>query len=516
MPAQSADTIQTAATMDGFLGDFDLLIVGGGINGAGIARDASGRGLRVLLCERGDLGGETSMASSKLVHGGLRYLEQRQWRLVRESLAEREVLLRIAPHLVRPLRFVLPHAGGLRPAWMIRAGLWFYDRLGGAVSLQRSRAVDLRGPDYSGDLQAEFRKGFAYSDCWVDDARLVVENAVSASRLGATVLTRNTCVGLIPEQGRWRAELLGANGGRSVLTAKAVVNATGPWVGEFLQQVAGIGGRAPVRLVKGSHIVVPRRIAGEHAYLLQNTDRRIVFVLPFERNFSLIGTTEESLETPMAGPVISQAEIDYLCEAANRYLAQQLNPRDVVWSFAGIRALFDDRNESVTEVTRDYVLQIDRAGNRAPILSVFGGKITTYRRLAEQALEQLSGDLPIPPKRWTADTPLAGAATGHYDYAAFLNSMLVRYAGLPAGLVQGVLRRHGAATVEILGEAFELGDLGAHFGAGLTAREVDYFIASEWARTAEDVLWRRSKAGLHMTDAERAAVADYVDRRIAG
>lgn len=502
--------------MEAFLGNFDLLIVGGGINGAGIARDAAGRGLRVLLCERGDLGGETSMASSKLVHGGLRYLEQRQWRLVRESLAEREVLLRIAPHLVRPMRFVLPQAAGLRPAWMIRAGLWLYDRLGGAGSLPRSHAVDLRAPPYGADLQASFRRGFAYSDCRVDDARLVVENAVSAHRLGAAILTRTACVGLAPERGGWRARLLGQDGGGKALTAKVVVNAAGPWVGEFLQQVAGVGGRPRLRLVKGSHIVVPRRIAGEHAYLLQNPDRRIVFVLPFERNFSLIGTTEEALAAPPAAPAIEPAEIEYLCDAANRYLAQRLHPRDVVWSFAGVRALFDDGNPSATRVTRDYVLQLDHAGDRAPILSVFGGKITTYRRLAEQALERLSADLPIPGRRWTAHTPLAGAATGHFDYAAFLKSMPVRHAGLPAGLVQGILRRHGAATVEILGEAREPGDLGTHFGAGLTAREVDYFIDTEWARTGEDVLWRRSKAGVHLSEAERATVSDYVRRRLAG
>lgn len=512
----SAESFAAGTRRGAFLGAYDLLIVGGGINGVGIARDAAGRGLRVLLCERGDLGGETSMASSKLVHGGLRYLEHGQLRLVRESLAEREVLLRIAPHLVRPLRFVLPQAAGLRPAWMIRAGLWLYDRIGGAGTLPRSHAVDLRRPPYDGDLQAAFRHGFAYSDCWVDDARLVVENAVAASRLGARILTRHDCVRLLAEGGIWRAELQDDGGDRSALTAKAVVNAAGPWVGEFLHGVAGIGGKARVRLVKGSHIVVPRRIAGEHAYLLQNHDRRIVFVLPFERNFNLIGTTEETQQEPARAPAISPGETVYLCDAANRYLAGQVHPRDVLWSFAGVRALFDDGRPSATEVTRDYVLQLDRAGNHAPILSVFGGKITTYRRLAEHALERLAGDLSMSARRWTAAAPLAGAATGHFDVIGFLNSMLMRYAGLPSGVVQAVVRRHGATAVEILGEARGLHDLGTHFGAGLTAREVDYFMASEWARTAEDVLWRRSKAGLHMTDAEREAVADYVARRVAG
>lgn len=496
-------------------GEYDLLVVGGGINGIGIARDAAGRGLRVVLCERGDLGGATSMASSKLIHGGLRYLEQRQLRLVRESLSEREVLMHIAPHLVHPLRFVLPHVPGLRPAWMIRAGLWLYDRLGGAGSLPGSEAVDLRRPPFRDDLKPQYRRGFSYSDCRVDDARLVVANALSAEKLGAAILPRVACVALGAAQEGWCAELQDAGGGRTRVVAKAVVNATGPWVAEFLRGVDGLAKPVRVRLVKGSHIVVPRKIAGDHAYILQNHDRRIVFLLPFEREFTLIGTTEVALDRPADGAVITEEETRYLCDAANRYLSAPVRPGEVVWSYAGVRALYDDGKATPTDVTRDYFLQLDRAGNGAPILSVIGGKITTYRRLAEVALEKLSGSLAVPDRCWTAAAPLPGAAAGRFDYVGFLGSMLTRHSALPAGLVEGVVRRHGSLAVDVLGGADNVSGMGTHFGAGLTAREVDYFIEREWARSADDVLWRRSKAGLHMSPAERAAVADYVGRRIA-
>lgn len=500
--------------MDTLDGEYDILVIGGGINGVGVARDAAGRGVRVALCERGDLGGATSMASSKLIHGGLRYLEQRQWRLVRESLAEREVLMRLAPHLVRPLRFVLPHAPGLRPKWMIRAGLWLYDRLGGAGTLPRSHGVDLRRPPFEDDLDSRFGSGFSYSDCRVDDARLVVVNALSAQTLGAKILPRTACVGLTATENGWRADLEAADGRRGFVSAKVVVNATGPWVEQLLREIAGLHVQAQVRLVKGSHIVVPRRIAGDHAYILQNNDRRIIFLLPFERKFTLIGTTEVVLAQPPASMEVSDEEVRYLCEAANRYLRRPVQSGDVVWRYAGVRALYDDGKASATEVTRDYVLRLDHTGRGAPILSVFGGKITTYRRLAEHALERLTPILKIPGRPWTATAPLPGAATGHFDYVGFLKSMLTRCAALPTGLVEGIVRRHGSIAIDLIGDAQNINDLGTHFGAGLTAREVDHFIDREWARTAEDVLWRRSKIGLHLSDAERAAVEDYVNRRI--
>ncbi|HYN27169.1 MAG TPA: glycerol-3-phosphate dehydrogenase, partial [Burkholderiales bacterium] len=410
----------TIDAMDVLDGEYDLLVIGGGINGVGVARDAAGRGIRVALCERGDLGGATSMASSKLIHGGLRYLEQRQWRLVRESLAERELLMRLAPHLVRPLRFVLPHAPGLRPKWMIRAGLWLYDCLGGASTLPRSRVVDLHRPPFDDDLDPRFGSGFSYSDCRVDDARLVVVNALSAQTLGANILPRTACVGLTALENGWRADLEAADGRRGSMSAKAVVNAAGPWVEQLLREIAGMRVEARVRLVKGSHIVVPRRIAGDHAYILQNHDGRIVFLLPFERKFTLIGTTEVVLAQPPTAMEASDDEVQYLCEAANRYVRKQVHADDVVWRYAGVRALHDDGKASPTEVTRDYVLHLDHVGGGAPILSVFGGKITTYRRLAEHALEKLSPVLAFPGRPWTATAPLPGAASGHLDYVAFL------------------------------------------------------------------------------------------------
>lgn len=501
--------------MDVLDGEYDLLVIGGGINGVGVARDAAGRGVRVALCERGDLGGATSMASSKLIHGGLRYLEQRQWRLVRESLAEREVLMRLAPHLVRPLRFVLPHAPGLRPKWMIRAGLWLYDRLGGASTLARSRAVDLRRPPFDDDLDPRFSSGFSYWDCRVDDARLVVVNALSAQTLGAKILPRTACVGLTATEHGWRADLEAADGRRGSMSTRAVVNAAGPWVEQLLCEIAGLHTRAQLRLVKGSHIVVQRRIAGDHAYILQNHDRRIVFLLPFERRFTLIGTTEADLVQPPAAMEVSEDEVQYLCDAVNRYLRRPVHAGDVVWRYAGVRALHDDDKASPAEVTRDYVLQLDHAGSGAPILSVFGGKITTYRRLAEHALEKLTPILNIPGRPWTTTAPLPGAMSGHFDYVDFVKSMLTRYAALPTGLVEGIVRRHGSTAIDLIGDSQNVSDLGRHFGAGLTAREVDHFIDGEWARTAEDVLWRRSKIGLHLGDAERAAVEDYVRRRMA-
>ena len=496
-------------------GTYDLLVIGGGINGVGVARDAAGRGIRVALCERGDLGGATSMASSKLIHGGLRYLEQWQWRLVRESLAEREVLLRLAPHLVRPLRFVLPHAPGMRRKWMIRAGLWLYDHLGGASSLPRSRAINLHAPPFEGDLDPRFGIGYSYFDCWVDDARLVVVNALSAQALGATILPRTACVGLSATESGWRADLEALDGRRGSVSARAVVNAAGPWVEHLLREIAGLPVHARVRLVKGSHIVVPSRIAGDHAYILQNHDRRVVFLLPFERKFTLIGTTEVVLAQPPAAMEVSDEEVRYLCDAANRYLRKPIQAGDVVWSYAGVRALHDDGKASPTDVTRDYVLQLEHAGSGAPILSVFGGKITTYRRLAEHALEKLSLALDMPGRPWTATAPLPGAAAAPFDYVAFLKEMLTRCAALPIALVEGIVRRHGAAAVDLIGGVHDVHDMGTHFGAGLTAREVDHFIDKEWARTGEDVLWRRSKTGLHMDAAGRAAVEAYVTGRIA-
>jgi glycerol-3-phosphate dehydrogenase len=491
---------------------FDVLIVGGGINGAGIARDASGRGLKVALCERGDFGGETSSASSKLIHGGLRYLETNQFRLVRESLREREVLLRVAGHLVKPLRFVLPHQPELRPAWMIRIGLWIYDTLGGGRTLPGSRRENLQRPPFASELQPKYRTGFSYSDCRVDDARLVIANLIAAKRDGAKILPRTACVALSPEQEIWRARLRTPAGQESELRARTVVNATGPWVKQFIDEVAFLPGQAGVRLVKGSHIVVPKKTIGEHAYIVQNRDRRIVFLIPFEEKFTLIGTTESILATPASGIGVSEQESHYLVEAANRYLADPVRPEDIVWRYAGVRALHDDGRDNPSDVTRDYFLLRQLAANGAPLLSVFGGKITTYRKLAEQVVDKLDLSTSDRNHPWTAAAPLPGAESSR-KIGELTESLIRKFPFLPVEAIGGLVRRHGTLAQDILDGANSAQGLGRHFGAGLTEREIDYFIEQEWARTTEDILWRRSKIGLHMNAAQRAAVEEYVTIR---
>ena len=494
--------------------DVDVLIVGGGINGAGIAREATGRGLRVALCERGDFGGETSSASSKLIHGGLRYLEKNQFRLVQESLREREILLRTAGHLVRPLRFVLPHQPALRPAWMIRAGLWLYDCLGGRRTLPGSRRENLRRPPFDKALQVRYRTGFSYSDCSVDDSRLVIAILRAAWQSGARILPRTACVGLSPEKGGWRARLRTQAGTLTELRARAIVNATGPWVRQFLNEVALLPGGANVKLVKGSHIVVPRKSVGDHAYLLQHSDQRIVFLIPYEGRFTLIGTTESAVALPASGMGVSEQECDYLLEAANRYLAHPVQRQDIVWRYAGLRALHDDGGDNLSAISRDYFLQRQTAADGAVILSVFGGKITTHRKLAEQVLQKL-GLACTTQNRFRTDTvPLPGCSGQGFDALQCLAHMTQRYPGLPAPLIEGVVRRHGLYATEVLGEAGSMTSLGKNFGAGLSAREIDYFLEQEWARTVEDVVWRRSKTGLFLSEAEQAAVAEYIRQKI--
>jgi glycerol-3-phosphate dehydrogenase len=489
----------------------DLLVVGGGINGVGIARDAAGRGLSVLLCERNDLGSATSSASSKLIHGGLRYLEQYEFRLVAEALAEREVLLRCAPHIVRPMRFVMPHARNLRPAWMIRAGLFLYDYLARRQTLPGSRQVDLRVAPFNGGLKTAIEKGFVYSDCWVDDARLVIFNARAASDLGARIMTHTRCTGARRVGGRWQVSLRNDADTESIVAAKAIVNVAGPWAGKFLAEVLGEPTTFRLKLVKGSHIVVPRLYEGRHAFILQNDDRRVVFVYPYEHRYTLIGTTDvEHVGEP--GPCqATEAEIAYLCRAANRYFARQLNPSDVAWSYCGIRPLFDDGTTNPSAITRDYVFRVDGSRDAPPVLSVFGGKITTYRRLAERALEKLVPWFPGLPPAWTARVPLPG---GDGWSEALEATVREQYPGLPHGLLAELLGRHGTLIAEVLGDSRTVSDLGNHLGASLYAREVDYFIGREWARTGDDVLWRRTKCGLHLNAVQRGAVLEYVQHRV--
>jgi len=487
----------------------DLLVVGGGINGAGIARDAAGRGLRVCLVEQGDLSSATSSCSTKLIHGGLRYLEHREFRLVREALIERELLLRNAPHVIWPLTFVLPHAASLRPAWMIRLGLFFYDHLGGRERLPASRRVDLRNGLLGAPLKPEFTRGFTYADCWVEDSRLVVLNARDAADRGAEVLTRSRCVGAGRIDGLWEAEIGDASSGeRRRLRARALVNATGPWVADFIDRTLGLGHCHRLRLVKGSHIVVPRMYEGDHAYILQNVDRRIVFTIPYERKFTLIGTTDVAYEGDPAAVAIAETEIDYLCDVATRHFRRPVTPADVVWTYAGVRPLRDDETEDASAVTRDYVLELD-AQEGAPLLSVFGGKITTYRKLALQALAKLQPWFPAMAAAWTHAVPLPGGDIGGAEFDLFLAGLARERPWLPPALARRYARAYGTRAACLMGPARSVADLGRCFGDDLYLREVEYLVDQEWARTAADILWRRSKLGLHVAPATVAALEDW-------
>lgn len=483
----------------------DLLVIGGGINGTGIARDAAGRGMSVVLAEKDDLASHTSSASTKLVHGGLRYLEHYEFRLVRESLREREVLLRIAPHIVRPLRFVLPHDEGLRPRWMLRLGLFLYDRLGGNRSLPGSHALDLSAPPHDAILKDRFVHGFAYSDCWVDDARLVVLNALDARERGARVLTRTRCTALERAGDHWRATLRTRHGGETV-TARAVVNAAGPWVDDIAALATAGRAEAHLRLVQGSHIVIRRKFAGPHAYIFQNRDGRIVFAIPYENDFTLIGTTDRLFEGDRDAVAISDEERDYLCNAASEYFSEPVRPADVVSTYAGIRPLYEDNAASNATVTRDYVFAVDAPGDAPPLLSIFGGKITTYRKLAEHAMERLARHIRVPGKPWTADATLPGGDfAGGFD--AFLGEVGALWPWLPADTAQRMARAYGTRIERVIGSAQSLAGLGRDYGNGLTEAEVDYLRREEFAQTAEDVLWRRSKLGLHMAPDARENVA---------
>ncbi|WP_240756705.1 glycerol-3-phosphate dehydrogenase [Roseicella aquatilis] len=489
----------------------DLLVIGGGVNGCGIARDAAGRGLSVTLAEKGDLASATSSASTKLIHGGLRYLEYREFRLVREALIEREVLLRAAPHIVWPLRFVLPHHAGLRPWPLLRLGLFLYDHLGGRRILPPTRALDLRRDPAGEPLKPEYRRGFEYSDCWVEDARLVVLNARDAADRGATVLTRTRCTAARREAGLWRATLRDeASGTVREVAARALVNAAGPWVAEVLGGVAGQNGPARVRLVKGSHIVTRRLFAHDRSYIFQNADGRICFAIPYEDDFTLIGTTDEEFAGDPASAAISEGETGYLCRAVGDYLRRPVTRDDVVWSYAGVRPLYDDGASRAQEATRDYVLTLDAREGEAPLLSVFGGKITTYRRLAEAALARLGPHLPGLRGPWTAGAALPGGDFPWDGAPALAAQLRARFPFLPPVLARRLVRHYGTRAAAMLGDARGIADLGRDFGAGLTAREVDWQVREEWAREPADILWRRSKLGLRIDAAGQAALAGYL------
>ena len=492
---------------------FDLLIVGAGINGAGLARDAAGRGLKVLIVDQGDIGGATSSASTKLIHGGLRYLEHYEFGLVRESLAERETLLAIAPHLVREQRFVIPHTPALRPRWMIRLGLALYDGLARGSSLKRAEGVDLRGTPFGAPLRPEFAHGFAYSDLATDDARLTLLNVVSAAQFGAQAMTRTKLVGARREGGAWRAVLQGEDGTQRECAARILVNAAGPWTAAVRKAVVGDAGPETLRLVKGSHLVTPRLYEGSQAYLLQNDDGRIAFVIPFEGDFSLVGTTEVSLQAPDAAPRIDAAEAEYLCALVSRFFHATLTPDRAAWSYSGIRALYDDGQGSATAVSREYRLTVDGGPKEAPLLSIFGGKLTTYRRLAERVLDKLRPWLPGLRPAWSGQVHLPGGGLGPHGLPGLLLELARRYPRLPPERLEALARRHGTLAARVLGAAQTEGELGEHFGGGLHAAEVDYLVAHEWARTTEDILWRRTKCGLRVDAAGIGRLTECLDRK---
>lgn len=498
---------------------FDLAIIGGGINGVGIAADAAGRGLSVCLIEQADLASGTSSASSKLIHGGLRYLEHYEFSLVRESLAEREVLLKRAPHLVWPLRFVLPHVPSQRPAWMIRAGLFLYDHLYRRRLIPASKAIDLRRDPAGKPLVASLARGFSYWDCWVDDARLVVMTARDAADRGARIMTRAQVTKINRAEEKWHLDITtDGKAGAQTVTARTLVNAAGPWVDRVAGLIEGhrLSNSGPrARLVKGSHIVVPRIPAADDAYLMQNSDGRVVFALPFEERYTLIGTTDVPFVGDPAGVAASADEDRYLIALASQFFRSPLTIDDIVWRYAGVRSLYDDGSADPSAVTRDYHLELEAAEGGPALLNVYGGKVTTYRRLAEDALKLMAPHLPQMRAPWTADAPLPGGdLAGGFD--ALVAMLIQHFPAFEPAMLHRLARRHGSRAADILGTAQLPSDLGEDFGIGLTEREVLYMRDREWARTAEDVLWRRTKLGLHLVGERREAVAERIDTLLKG
>ena len=496
---------------------YDLAIIGGGVNGCGVARDASGRGLNVYLCEQGDLASGASSAATKLIHGGLRYLEYGEFRLVREALSERERLWRIAPHVVRPLRFVLPHHQGLRPAWALRLGLFLYDHLGWRKLLPPTATLDLRRDPAGAPLKrGVFTVGFEYSDCWVDDARLVVLNALDAHLAGARIETRAKAVAAERADGRWRLDIVDTRDGTArTILARALVNAGGPWVEDVEARLAARPPRDRLRLVQGSHIVTRKLFDHDRAYIFQNADKRVIFAIPYEGDFTLIGATEIDYAGDPAKAAASEAEIGYLCAAASEYFAQPLTRADVVWTFSGVRPLYDDGAKAASAATRDYALELDDDG--PPLITIFGGKITTYRKLAEHVLDQLEPAFPLIALRrgWTGFTPLPGGAFPVTELEARVAALRLRYPFLGDGEALRLTHAYGLRATEVLGEASDRRALGYDFGAGLTEREVDYLMHAEWAESAEDVVWRRTKLGLRLTAGEIAVLDRFIAARLA-
>lgn len=491
----------------------DILIIGGGINGCGVAADAAGRGLKVLLCEAEDLASATSSWSSKLIHGGLRYLEQYDFKLVREALKERRVLMNRLPHLIQPLRFVLPHEQHLRSKWLIRLGLFIYDHLGGRTGLPKSKKINLTGTS----LKNKYKVGFAYSDCRVDDSRLVVSNAQLAKEKGATILTRTRCVAAKRLDDSWQIELENKDGSKQQVYAKAIVNAAGPWVKKILDDVLKQKSQANVNLVKGSHIVVPKLYDGNHAYILQNSDGRIVFAIPYifdeiEHNqYTLIGTTDVEYQGDLRDMQISTQETLYLLDIINTYFNQQISEADILWSYAGVRPLYDDNSDNPSKVTREYHFELEDKNGKLPLLSIFGGKLTTFRTLAEHTLQRLQPYFANLAPAWTAQNIMPG---GDIDtLVSFYNQLKHDYSFLDDAFAYRLAYSYGSHAYKILGNSRTLADLGEIFCANLTAAEVDYLQQAEWAQTSEDILWRRSKLGLVCNEKQQQKLADYLQKR---
>lgn len=493
----------------------DVLVIGGGINGAGIARDLAGRGLSVMLCEKDDLASATSAASSKLIHGGLRYLEHFEFRLVREALREREVLLRAAPHIIRPLSFILPHHKSLRPRWMIGLGLFLYDFMGGLRrrSLPRSRGLALMGTAAGQPLKGVFRRGFSYADCWVEDTRLVILSALDAKEKGAQILTRVECVRLQkhPKESGWLATLQDNIGGeKGKVHAQLVVNASGPWVDDTLRLAEGHAGKHHVRKVKGSHIIVPRLYKGGQAYILQNKDGRVVFVLPYEGKYSLIGTTDVEYKGDPAEVAIDRAEVEYLCAAVSRFFRHPVTPDEVQWTYSGVRPLVDDGSGKPSAVTRDYILEMEEIEG-APLLSVYGGKLTTFRRLSEEAGNKVVRALGRGRGPWTEKAPLPGGE-GMASFDTFYKTFRREFNWLPEQLCSRLAHAYGARARDLLRGFKRMSDMGEHFGDGVYEAEVRYLVNVEWAMTLDDILWRRSRLGLHISEATEKKMKKFLKK----
>lgn len=490
---------------------YDILIIGGGINGAGIARDAAGRGLKVLLCEKDDLASHTSSASTKLIHGGLRYLEHYDFALVRKALMEREVLLKAAPHIIWPLRFVLPHHKELRPSWLIRLGLFFYDHLGGRKLLPATKTLTRKNSDVFAPLHPHFTKGFEYSDCWVEDSRLVVLNAMDAAERSATIMTQTECIGLDANGEDWTATLRKQDGTESSAKAKVVINAAGPWVDHIVGQIESRTNTQNVRLVKGSHIIVPKMFEDERSFIFQAGDGRVIFAIPYEdRRFTLIGTTDLPFEGDLDAVKASDDEIQYLCDVSNAYFTQTITPDDVVSTYSGVRPLFDDQAKDASSVTRDYVLKMQQRGDAA-MLSVIGGKITTYRKLAEDALKHLKPHFPDAQTQWTETPALPGGDIEGADFNAFEARCAAKHPWLDAATLHRLARTYGTRIERVLNGAQGISELGYHFGHGLYQNEVDYLIDQEFARTAEDILTRRTKLGLYLSAEEKQTLRQKIE-----